>query len=115
LVKKLKQLKAIYLETGYSLKASKLLTEIGDANCMMQNPVGTEVVGIRAPHNAYDREILTVGSGNTVDDTEPSNGESNHNGTHAFPSGVPIGSISSVNLITAPNVVDARLVKQVIQ
>lgn len=109
--KKLRELNIIYLETGHSLKASKLLTEIRNANCMMQDPVGTEVVRIRAPNNAYNREILTVGSGNTVDNTEPSNGESNHNCTHTLPSGVTIGSISSVDLIAAPNVVNARLVK----
>jgi hypothetical protein len=99
------------LETSYSLKASKLLTEIWDANCMMQNPVGTKVVRIWPPNNAYNREILTIGPRNTVDDTKPSNSECDHNGTYPFPSGVPISRISGIYLITTPNIIDARLVK----
>lgn len=97
------------------MKASKLLTEIGDTDRVMQDPVGAVVVRIRPTDNADDRQILTVGSSDTVDNTETSDGESDHNCTDAFPSGVPIGSISCVDLVAATNIIDARLIQEVIE
>lgn len=103
------------LKTGHSLETSIFLAEIRDSNGVMQDPVGAEVVRIRAPDNANHREILTVCSSNGVDDTEPSDSERDDHCTNAFPPSVALSSVSGVDLVAASDVVDAGLVDKMVQ
>lgn len=104
-----------HLETGHGLEASKLLTEIRNTNGMMQDSIGTVIVGIGTPNDANDREIFTVSASDAVNDTKASNSESNNHTTNTFPASITLGGVACVDLIAASNIIDAWLVQQVIQ
>jgi hypothetical protein len=104
-----------HLATGNLLEATELLPKVGDANGMMEDPIGAIVIGVRPTRNADDRQILRVRASNSIHYTEAPNGEGDNAGTDTLGTRVPIRSISSVELIAASNEVEARLSKEVVE
>lgn len=82
---------------------------------MMQDPVSAIIVGIWATHNANHRQILTVSTSNSVQHAKPTNGESDHTGTHALGPSIAVGGVAGVELVAAADQVQLGLGDQVIQ
>lgn len=81
----------------------------------MEDPVGSIIVGVGPTNYANHRQVLTVSSSNSVEDTKPTNGEGNYARANALGARVAIGSIASVELITAANKVEVWLGYEVIE
>jgi len=92
-----------YLEASDSLEALEFLAKIRRPNSVMQNTVGPKIIGVGPTSDANDGEVLTVGAGNGVDHTEPTNSESNNTRPHALGPRVAISSVASVELVAAAN------------
>lgn len=81
----------------------------------MEDPVGPVVVRVGAANNAYQREVLAVGTGNGIEDTETSDGESDGAGTDAAGPSVTIGSVSGIELVAAADEVEPGLVNEMVE
>jgi hypothetical protein len=99
----------------HSLETTKFLTEIRNADSVMQDPVTAVIVGVGTTHDANERQVLTVSSGDGVDDAQTPDGEGDHHGSHTLPSGVPIRGIAGIDLVAATDVVQSWLRQQMIQ
>ena len=84
-------------------------------NGVMKNPVSSIVVGIRAPNNAYDRQILTVSPCNGIYHREAPNGESNNTGSHSSGAGIAISNIADIELVTASHQIEVGLCNEMVQ
>lgn len=103
------------LEAGDGLKASELLREVGEADRVVEDPVGAVVVGVRPTDDADDGEVLAVGSGDGVDDAETADSEGDDAGAHATRAGVAVGGVAGVELVAAPDEVEGGLVDEVVE
>ena len=82
---------------------------------MVQNPVGPIVIGVGPTNNANEREVFTVSSGDRVEHTEPTDGESNNARADATGPRVAVCGVASVELVTAANVGETRLGDEVVE
>jgi hypothetical protein len=85
------------------LEAAELLGEIRETNGMMEDAIGAIVIGVGAPRDTNDGEILTVSTSNGVEDAEATNSEGDNASTNTVGSGIAIGSIACIELIAASN------------
>jgi hypothetical protein len=85
------------------LEAAELLAKVREANGVMEDAVGAIVIGVGAPYDTDDGEILTVGASNGIEDAKATDSEGNNASTHAMGSGIAICSISCIELIAAAN------------
>jgi len=82
---------------------------------MMQDPVGSIIIRIRASDYTNDWEILTVRAGDGVDYTQATDGEGDDTGADATSTGVAVGCVAGVKLVAAADVVELGLGDQVVQ
>ena len=47
------------------------LVEVRQPNSVVENPIGIVVVGVGTSNDTYDGEVLTVSTGESVDNAEP--------------------------------------------
>lgn len=97
------------------MEAAELLTEVGQADGVVENAVGPEVVGVGAADDADDREILAEGPSDGVEDAEPANGERHRAGPDPTGPGIAIGSVPGVQLIAAAHEPQPGLGDQVVE
>lgn len=82
---------------------------------MVENSVGSIIVGIRPTNNTKDRKVLTVSPSNSIENTKPSNSEGDNTNTNTTCPGIAIGCIASIELVAATNVVEPWLGNDVIK
>ena len=104
-----------YLITSHSLKATELLTEIGQTDGVVEDSVGAVVVGVGTAHDTDDRKVLAVSAGDGVEDTEPADREGDDASTDATGPRVAVGGVSCVELIAAANIFKPRLSDQMVE
>lgn len=104
-----------YLSTGDCLKAPELLTEIGQPDRVMEDPVSPEIVGVGPTNNTYHRQVLTVSASNSVDNAEPTDGKGDHASAHALGARIPVGGVPRVELVAAADHLQLRLGNQVVK
>ena len=104
-----------YLIASDSMKTPKLLTKVRQSNSMVQNPVGSIVIGDRPTSNANERKVFTVSTSDRVEHTEPTDGESNNARAYATGPRVAVGGVASVEFITAADVGETRLGDEVVE
>lgn len=98
-----------------SLEAAELLAEIGQPDGVMEDPVGAIVVGVGTADDANERQILTVGTGNGVENTEPADSEGDDARTDATGASVAVSRVAGVELVTAADEVEPRLSDQMVE
>ena len=82
---------------------------------MVEDPIGTIVVGVGPTNDADQRQVLAVRSGNGVEHAEAADGEGDDAGTDATGTRVAVGSVSGVELVAAADDVESGLVDEVIE
>lgn len=92
-----------------------LLAKVRQANGVVQNPVSSIIIGVGPTNNAYDRQILTVSTSNSIQHTESPNSERDNTSANATRPGVSIRSVAGVELVTATNKVELGLSDQVVE
>lgn len=105
----------LYLSTSDVLKAQKLLTEVGQPDCMMEDPVRPVVIRVGPTNDTNHRQVLTVRAGDRVENAQPTNSESHHARAHAPGPRVAVGGVPGVELVAAADQVQLRLGDQVVQ
>lgn len=81
----------------------------------MEDPVSTVVVGIRSPNYANHGKILTVSSGDGVEDAETTDGEGDDAGANTLSTSVAVGGVAGVKLVAAADDVELRLADEVVE
>lgn len=89
--------------------------EIGQPGRVMEDPVGAVVVGIRSTDDADHGEVLAASTGDGVQDAEATHRERDDARAHAFGTSVAVGSVASVELVTAADDVELRLGDEVVE
>ena len=103
------------LKTSDGLKTAELLGEIGQADGVMQDPIGSVIVGVGAADDADDRQVLAVGPGDGVEHAEAAHGEGDGAGADTLCPGVAVGGVPGVELVAAADEVEAGLVDEVVE
>lgn len=103
------------LITSYSLKAFELLGKIRQANSVVENSIGTIIIGIGTTNNTNDGKIVTVSTSNGVDNAEASNCEGDNTGTDTPGPRIAICTITCVHLIATAYEVEPRLGNEIIK
>lgn len=96
------------------MEAAELLAEVREADGVMEDAIGAIVIGVGAPNDTDDGEVLAVGTSNGIEDAEATDGEGNNTSTHAMGSGIAICSISCIELIAAADESQAWFRKQMV-
>jgi hypothetical protein len=104
-----------YLSTGDCLKAPELLSEIGQPDRVMEDPVRSVVVGVGPTNYTNHWQVVTVSASNSVDNAEPADRECDHASAHALGARIPVSSVPSVELVAAADQVQLLLGNQVVQ
>ncbi|KAJ1416241.1 hypothetical protein SESBI_17416 [Sesbania bispinosa] len=81
----------------------------------MEDPIGTEVVGVGSTNDANHRQVLTVRSGDGVDHAQSTDGERHDASSNAAAPRVTVGGVPGVELVAATNDLKLRLGDEVVQ
>lgn len=103
------------MKASDGLKAAEFLAEIRQSDRVVQNPICAIIVGIGTPDDTDDGEILAVSTGDGVENAESADRERDDAGSNAARPGISVGRITRIDLITAADVVEARLGNEVIE
>lgn len=82
---------------------------------MMQNPIRPIVVGIRPSDDTDHRQVLTVRSGDRVEEAQPTHGERHHARSDATRPSIPVGRVPCIELVAAADVIKPRLGYKVVE
>lgn len=97
------------------LKAPKLLAKIRQPNSVVKNPAGSIVIRVGSSNYTNQRQVLTVGSSDRIENTEPPHSESNNTRADATRASVAISGVAGVELVAAANVGEPRLCDEVVE
>lgn len=103
-----------HLRTCDRLKAPKFLAKIWQPDCVMEDPIRAIVIGIRPTNYANHRQVLTVSSGDGVEDAEPTDGEGDHTRANSLGTRVAVCCVAGVELIAAADQVELWLGDQMV-
>lgn len=104
-----------YLMASNSLKATELLGKIRQANGVVENSIGSIIIGIRTADDTNDRKVLTISTSYGVDDAEATNSERDNTSTDTSGPSIAIYTITSVHLIAAAYDVELRFGNEMIK
>lgn len=76
---------------------------------MMKDSVSSIIVGVRATNDTNERQVLTISTGNGVQNRKTTDGKRDNTRTNTAGPSVAISGISSIKLVTAADVIKRRL------
>lgn len=82
---------------------------------MVKDPVSSIVVGVRTSNNTNQRQILTVRTGDRIENAESTHGERDDTSTDAARASVAIGGVPGIQFVAATDVVKPRLGDEVVE
>lgn len=97
------------------LKATKFLAEIGQSDGVMEDPVGSVVIGVRTANDAYYWKVLAVGTGYGVEYAQAADGEGDNAGPDSAAPGVAVSRVAGVEFVAAAYEIEARFSQEVVE